>query len=113
MSYLIAFISIFLGALAQYLLKIGTSQLILIRTSLIKALFLNIPLLGGLFCYGLSLIFWLYVLSKMELSKAYPMVSLGYVVTLLLGYIFLNEPLSLSKILGVSLIMIGVYFVTK
>ena len=117
MSYFIAFISIFLGAIAQYLLKLGVAKLSLIRSIelgyVVKVFFLNLSLLGGLLCYGLSMIFWLYVLSKMELSKAYPMVSLGYIVTLFLGYFFLNEPISLSKTFGILLIMIGVYFVTR
>ena len=60
---------------------------------ILKEAVTNIPLLGGLTCYGLSMIFWLYVLSQMELSKAYPMVSLGYVFAMLLGYFLLDESL--------------------
>lgn len=117
MSYLIAFVSIFLGAIAQYLLKVGTIQLNLIKSfnlvNIVEAMIYNLPLLGGLLCYALSMVFWLFVLSRMELSKAYPLVSLGYVITLFLGFIFLNEPISLSKIIGILFIIIGVIFVTR
>lgn len=117
MIYIIALISILLGSVAQYLLKIGMTSVNLDKKQdiipIIKYLVTNIPLLGGISCYGLSMIFWLYVLSKLELSKAYPLVSLGYVFTLLLGYFLLHEPVNNYKILGVSLIILGVIFITK
>lgn len=113
MIYIIALISILLGSIAQYLLKIGMTSVNLDKKLIIKSLVTNIPLLGGISCYGLSMIFWLYVLSKLELSKAYPLVSLGYVFTLLLGYFLLHEPVNNYKILGVSLIILGVFIITK
>ena len=117
MIYIIALISILLGSIAQYLLKIGMTSINLDKkqdiTLIIKSLVTNIPLLGGISCYGLSMIFWLYVLSKLELSKAYPLVSLGYVFTLLLGYFLLHEPVNNYKILGVAFIILGVIFITK
>ena len=79
MIYVLALISIILGAIAQYLLKVGMNAIPLDSGKgiafILKEAVTNIPLLGGLTCYGLSMIFWLYVLSQMELSKAYPMVS--------------------------------------
>lgn len=117
MIYIIALISILLGSIAQYLLKIGMTSINLDKeqdiTLIIKSLVTNIPLLGGISCYGLSMIFWLYVLSKLELSKAYPLVSLGYVFTLLLGYFLLHESVNNYKILGVAFIILGVIFITK
>ena len=49
----------------------------------------------------------------MELSKAYPLVSLGYVFTLILGYFFLNETITISKVAGIFLIMIGVVVLAR
>ena len=90
MVYIIALISIMLGAFAQYLLKVGVQQVIWYKDegfyTLMSGL-INMRLLSGILCYGLSLLFWLYVLSKIELSRAYPLVSLGYVFTLLLHVI--------------------------
>lgn len=115
MIYLWALISILLGAIAQYLLKIGMAHVNyeLGFKHLFRDVISNLPLWGGISCYGLSMVFWLYVLSKMELSKAYPMVSLGYVFTLIIGYFLLNESINTFKIVGILLIVCGVYFITK
>ena len=50
---------------------------------------------------------------KDELSRAYPLVSLGYVFTLLLGHFLLNESVTCNKIIGVFFIMVGVYFISR
>ena len=116
MVYLIALVSIALGATAQLLLKIGMNTLNLTREKGWKMV-LNIctewHLLGGIACYGLSLLFWLYVLSRLELGKAYPMVSLGYVFTFLLGYFLLGESANPYRLVGILLIMAGVCFVAR
>ncbi|HNY32092.1 MAG TPA: SMR family transporter [Fibrobacteria bacterium] len=63
---------------------------------------------GGFFLYAGSFALWLVVLSKVELSKAYPMVSLGYLVTFLLGVALFGESVSLLKCCGLALVMGGV-----
>jgi len=73
----------------------------------------NFYILGGLVCYGVSLILWMMTLSRVDVSFAYPMLSLGLVLTSLAGYWFLGENLTFSRVLGIGLIMIGVYFVSK
>lgn len=116
MQYITALISIILGAVAQYFLKMGVNAVSENSKSvseIIKSGITNLHLLSGLFCYGLSLLLWFYVLSKMELSKAYPLVSLGYVFTLILGYFFLNEAITITKIAGIALIMVGVIVLTR
>ncbi len=116
MHYISALISIILGAVAQYFLKMGVNSVSENSKSIseiIKSGVTNLHLLSGLFCYGLSLLLWFYVLSKMELSKAYPLVSLGYVFTLFLGYFFLNETITVSKVAGIVLIMVGVVVLAR
>ena len=116
MQYVAALTSIILGAIAQYFLKVGViavSEKSKNISEIIKSGVTNWHLLSGLFCYGLSLLLWFYVLSKMELSKAYPLVSLGYVFTLILGYWFLNEEITISKIIGITLIMVGVIVLVR
>ena len=116
MQYIVALISIILGSVAQYFLKMGVTTITEKQKDLseiIKSGLTNIHLLGGLFFYGLSLLLWFYVLSKMELSKAYPLVSLGYVFALILGYLFLNEAVTVTKIAGIVLIMVGVFVLTR
>lgn len=117
MVYLVAFLSIALSAIAQYFLKIGVGQLSWLTTTSfrqkIDSLVTNWPLIGGVGCYVLSMIFWLYVLSKMEMSKAYPLVSIGYIFTLLIGHFLLGESVSLFKVVGIVLIVLGVFFITR
>lgn len=119
MKYIAAILSILLGSTGQYFLKVGVTKFSnrFVQTSNIKFLaiefFKNINLWIGLFSYGLSMVFWLYVLSQFELSKAYPLASLGYVVTMLLGTFLLGEPFNIFKITGLILIVTGVIFINQ
>lgn len=116
MHYIVAVVSILLGAVAQYFFKVGVtvvSQKANGMGEIIKMGMINLHLWSGLACYGVSLLMWFYVLSHMELSRAFPLVSIAYVFTLLMGYFFLNEPLTVYKIIGISLIIGGVVFVAK
>ena len=116
MKYILAFVSILLGSFAQYLLKKGITDVTRASNGFIQLLknsVSNISLIIGLSFYALSMVFWLYVLSKMQLSKAYPMVSLGYVFTMFLGYFLLNESLSAFKLIGIMLIICGVIFISR
>lgn len=116
MTYFVAIISILLGAFAQYFLKLGistVSQVSDFKWDIFQKIILSSNIWCGMICYGLSLLFWFYVLAHLELSKAYPMVSLGYVVAIFLGYFFLNEPINMLKGIGIILIIIGVIFISK
>lgn len=116
MIYIIALISILLGSIAQYFLKIGMTSISIDNNkliSIIKESIINLHLIGGIACYGLSMVFWLYVLSKLELSKAYPLVSLGYVFTLILGYFLLHESINNYKVFGIIFIILGVILIAK
>jgi drug/metabolite transporter (DMT)-like permease len=53
------------------------------------------------------MVMWIFVLRKIELSIAYPMVSLGYIITIALAFFFLNEPLRMTKLIGAAFIVIG------
>jgi multidrug transporter EmrE-like cation transporter len=67
----------------------------------------------GLTCYVFSFIFWLLTLSRMDVSLAYPLSSIGYIMTALASYFILQEKLPLIKIVGIFIIMIGVYVVSR
>lgn len=68
-------------------------------------------ILAGLFCFGLSVVIWLFVLSKVPVSTAYPFVALGITTTVLGGRFLFGEPLSLLKIIGVVVILLGIVLV--
>lgn len=67
----------------------------------------------GFACYGLSSILWLDVLSKLDFSLAFPMVGLTYVFTLLIGRFFFGEVFGWERIVGVALILSGVFFLVR
>ncbi len=73
----------------------------------------NVFILGGLLCYVISVVVWLLVLSRVEVSYAYPLLSVGYIVNAVAGYYLFHENLSITRISGIVIICIGVYFVTK
>jgi len=101
--------SIFLGALAQVLMKIGTTK---IQLNLI-AIVTNCYIIAGLSLYAISAVLWIFAISKVQLSMAYPMVSLGYIIVFVLSYFFLGESISLLRVLGLFTIIIGVVIVAK
>jgi multidrug transporter EmrE-like cation transporter len=112
-------LSVTLSVTAQILLKNGMSSAAVqsgLKSTLYESvwvIFTNISVLLGLFAYVASAGVWLFVLSKVDVSKAYPFVGLGFVGTMLFAFWFLNEPLTLSKIVGTSLIVIGVFIVAR
>lgn len=111
-------ISVLLGAVGQLLVKIGAKHLELDFSSdhLLQSLFAivkNVPVMSGMALYGLSFILWVKVLSKVELSYAYPFVSLGYIVILCFSYFVFKENISLFRAIGTLLIMVGVVFVAR
>lgn len=111
--------SVSLSVLAQILLKQGMSNptvhdsFNLGVVSGITAVLTNIFVLGGLFSYVSSAAIWLGVLAKVDVSKAYPFVGLGFIGTMLFAYWFLNEPLTINKTAGTLLILVGVFLVSK
>ena len=73
----------------------------------------NVFVLGGLLCYVISVVVWLLVLSRVEVSFAYPLLSVGYIVNAVAGYYLFHENLSMTRVTGILIICVGVYFVTK
>ncbi|MEI2395819.1 SMR family transporter [Paenibacillus phytohabitans] len=116
-SYLLVFISITLSALAQIFMKLGTNRVGTLETiSFIEKFlkyFSNIYVLLGLFLYGISALLWIVAISKIPLSVAYPMVGFSYVLVFAMSILFLNEQISMVKILGLILIIFGVITISR
>ena len=62
---------------------------------------------------GIGSSVWLYVLSFQKLSIAYPLVSLSYILMIIAAYYFKGEPITINKIIGVLLICLGIFFVSR
>ena len=120
MNLLLAFILIFIasiiGAFGSLLLKMGSSKFQLsFRSGLIKAILTilkNWKLILGLFLYVVSTVFFIIVIKTTDLSIAYPMTSMTYIMVIALSMIFLKEKLNTYKFAGIVAIILGVILVT-
>ena len=74
---------------------------------------MNPFVLLGLGCYVVSVVVWLLVLSRVDVSYAYPMLSVGYIVAALAGKAFFGEPVDLVRWMGIVTICVGVYLITR
>jgi drug/metabolite transporter (DMT)-like permease len=73
----------------------------------------NLFVFFGLVCYGLGFLVWLIVLSKAEVSYAYPLISLGYVFTAILARILLGEAVGVTRMLGICVTCLGVFLIAR
>ena len=67
----------------------------------------------GIGFYGISVVVWLLVLSRVDVSYAYPMLSIGYIVAALAGKVFFGEPVDIVRWIGICTICLGVYLITR
>lgn len=87
----------------------GTEKIIVILTNA----FLNPKVIMGIGCYGFGMIFWLMVLSRVNLSFAYPILGISYILVVLSSVLILHEDVSLTRWVGTIVISLGVVLVAK
>lgn len=109
MSYVLILCSVVLSGLAQVFMKMGTMKIQMNFLNIIT----NVHILSGFAFYALSAVIWIYAISKIPISIAYPMASLGYVIVFILSYFVLNESISGVRIMGLLIIIFGVVVVAK
>lgn len=103
-SILLVFLAAFIGSFGAVYLKFGAGRL----HRDLKTLLFNWRLAVGVALYLLSFVFYYLGLRDGELSILYPMVSLGYIWTLLWSKLFFSEPISRRKVGGLALIIAGI-----
>ena len=79
---------------------------------LLKA-FVDPFLLSGFVAAFVAALFWMAAMTKFEISVAYPFMSLAFVLVLLLSALFFHEPITLGKVLGMTLICAGIIVTAK
>jgi multidrug transporter EmrE-like cation transporter len=105
------FFAILCSVVGQILMKIGMNQVGGIEQldlGLLMNMLLNPYVFTGIGSYGVGFIAYLFALSKLDQSFAYPMFSLGYVLVAVFNWVFLHEPFSITRLAGVIVIIIGV-----
>ena len=119
MMFLLILFGVLLNASAQLLLKAGMIQIGHFQFSSANVwpislkVIGNIPIITGLCAYVVSVVVWLLVLSRVQVSYAYPMLSIGYVVNAIAAYYLFAEDLSLIRVAGIFVIISGVYLVSR
>ena len=115
----VVLLTVFMSACAQLLLKLGMNKAAMVGglfdngiNSLVQTVFSPL-VFSGICIYGVSVLVWLWVLSKVDLSIAYPFVGISFILTLLFGVFLLGESLNAYKIIGTLMIAIGCFFVVK
>lgn len=96
----------FIGSFGAVFLKGGAQRLE--RGNLIASAITNWRLMAGVFAYLLSSVFFVNAMKQGELSVLYPLVSLGYIWTLLWSRLFFGEQVTRTKIMGIGCILVGV-----
>jgi len=112
-------LGVLLNAGAQLLLKAGTNAIghfEFTAANIVPVgmkLALEPHIAGGVGCYVVSLVVWIMGLSRVEVSMAYPMLSIGYVINALAAWYLFGESLAAQKLVGIGFIIAGVFLVTR
>ena len=118
-SFALVLLGVLLNAAAQLLLKAGTNSIGQFDFALSNAVPIGLKvaaephILGGLLCYAVSVVVWILALSRVEVSVAYPMLSIGYVVNAVAAYFLFGEAVSVQRLTGIGIIIVGVYIVAR
>ena len=118
-SFSLLMTGVLLNASAQLLLKAGTNSVGVFefsRDNLVPIgwkLATEPHIVGGLGCYVISVVVWIMALSRVEVSIAYPLLSVGYVVNAIAAWYLFGEAVTPLRLTGIGVIIIGVCLVAR
>lgn len=118
-SFSLVLAGVLLNAAAQLLLKAGTNRIGEFAFTAGNILPIGLRaatephVLGGLTCYVVSVVVWIMALSRVEVSIAYPMLSIGYVVNAVAAWYLFGEAVSAQRMVGIATIIVGVFIVAR
>lgn len=116
-TVLMVIAAVVLNTAAQFILKAGSMRLAAASGRGVLHALLSAAqepcILWGLTIYVISFGLWVAVLARMDISVAYPMLSLGYVLAAVVAYFWLGEPITTNKVIGIALIVAGVVVLAR
>ena len=118
-AFALVLTGVLLNAIAQLALKASVSDTGIISLDLQSlltsagSLATNLWLWLGLICYAISVVVWILALSRVDVSIAYPMLSIGYIVNAVAAWHLFDEPMNLGKVIGIGIIIVGVYILAR
>lgn len=115
MNNFLLVLSVTVSSLAHIFLKFGAKDFG-IQTNLISTIKMNLlnwGLVGGISLHMIALIIWVSALKRVDISYAYPFLSLGYVFIAVLSYFFLGESITPVRITGMFFIILGILIIAR
>jgi multidrug transporter EmrE-like cation transporter len=118
-AFALVLIGVLLNAVAQLALKASVNDTGIINLDLQSllssagGLASNLWLWLGLACYAISVVVWILALSRVDVSIAYPMLSIGYIVNAIAAWHLFDEPMNIGKVAGIGIIIVGVYILAR
>jgi multidrug transporter EmrE-like cation transporter len=118
-TWMLILIATVMGIAGQTMLKHGMTQMGPLNVSadsvmqIVWQIVRSPFVVGGLLIYGFGTFFWLITLSRIDLTIAYPMVSLNHVLLFLIGWLILREQVSPTRFAGVAVICLGMILVAR
>lgn len=119
MTFSIVLSGVLLNAGAQLLLKAGTNVIGVIgpvsggMAEVVPKVALQPFIVGGLACYVVSVGLWIVALSRVDVSIAYPMLSIGYIVNAFAAWYLFGEALTPLRLTGIAVIVFGVFLISR
>jgi multidrug transporter EmrE-like cation transporter len=118
-TWMLILVATVMGIVGQTMLKHGMNLMgpISLSTGTVPQVVWQIVrspfVIGGLLIYGFGTFFWLVTLSRIDLSVAYPFVSLNHVLLFLIGWLILRESVTPLRAVGVGVICVGMILIAR
>ena len=118
-AFALVLTGVLLNAAAQLFLKAGTNAIGHFDFALANIIPIGLKVAGqptiiaGLACYAVSVVVWIMALSRVPVSIAYPMLSIGYVVNAGLAWYLFDEAVGPQRLAGIAVIIVGVVIVAR
>ncbi len=118
-SFILIVTGVMLNVAAQLLIKSGTNAIGYFEYSRENILPIGWKLatephiIGALTCYVVGVVVWILALSRVQVSIAYPLLSLGYLVNAVAAYYLFDEAITPAKLVGMGIIIVGVVVISR
>jgi drug/metabolite transporter (DMT)-like permease len=115
-SLFLIVLTVIINTTGQFMVKTGVNRVGAVSLTDIHAIMRalsSVLVIGGFVVYFISALVWISILSKSDLSWAFPILSLSYVLTALLSPVLLHESFSALRLIGTLVICFGVFLVYK
>jgi multidrug transporter EmrE-like cation transporter len=118
-SFILIVTGVMLNVAAQLLIKSGTNAIGYFEYTRENILPIGWKLatephiIGALTCYVVGVVVWILALSRVQVSIAYPLLSLGYIVNAVAAHYLFSEAITPSKMIGMGVIIVGVVVISR